>query len=128
MPMDGSVTVFEAKIAQKLFDYFRTHGFVVLKNALTSDEVMHFVQLYDNDRKEFGPPNCWHPFDGYQTRNCNALVTSPGFDTLLRHPKILPLVTFLMGGPVCFSETCLRQMAPYDGDPHQNFHRDRSHW
>ena len=75
---------------------------MVLEDALTSDEVMHFVQLYDDDREKFGPPNCWHPFDGYQTRNCNALVTSPGFDKLLRHPKILPLITFLMGG-LCVS-------------------------
>lgn len=126
--MNGSFTVFEAKTDQKLFDYFRAHGFAVLKDALTSVEVMHFVQLYDKDRKEFGPPNCWHPFDGYQTRNCNALVTSQEFDTLLRHPKILPVIEFLMGGPVCFSEICLRHMAPHDGEPHQNFHRDRPHW
>ncbi len=56
--MNDSFTVFEAKADQKLFGYFRAHGFAVLKDSLTSDEVMHFVQLYDKDRKEFGPPNC----------------------------------------------------------------------
>ena len=35
---------------------------------------------------------------------------------------------FLMGGPVCFSEICLRHMGPYDGEPCQDFHRDRPHW
>ena len=128
MPLNSSYPVFAAEISQKHFEYFRTHGYVVLKDVLTSDEVAHFVRLYDNDREKFGPPNCWHPFDGNQTRNCNALVTSPGFDRLLRHPKILPLITFLMGGPVCFSEICLRHMAPYNGEPHQDFHRDRPHW
>lgn len=89
--------MFEAEISQEHFEYFRTHGYVVLKDALTSDELTHFLRLYDIDREKFGPPNCWHPFDEYQTRNCNALVTSPGFDELLRHPKILPLITFLYG-------------------------------
>ena len=44
---------------------------------------------------------------------------------MLRHPNILPVITFLMGGPVCFSEICLRHMAPYDGEPYQ---KDRPHW
>ena len=128
MSLTDNLPMFETNINQELFEYFRAHGYVVLKEALAPNEVEYFAQLYDNDRTEFGPPNCWHPFDTYQTRNCNALVTSPGFDKLLRHPKILPLITFLMGGPVCFSEICLRHMAPYDGKPSQNFHRDRPHW
>lgn len=128
MPLNGSSTVFAANMDRKLYEYFRSYGYVTLKDALTSNEIEYFVQLYDNDREKFGPPNCWHPFDGHQTRNCNALVTSPGFDKLLRHPKILPVIAFLMGGPVCFSEICLRHMAPYDGEPHQSFHRDRPHW
>jgi len=33
-----------------------------------------------------------------------------------------------MGGLVCFSDMCLRHMAPYNGEPHQNFHPDRPHW
>lgn len=43
MPLNGSFSVFEAKTSQKLFEYFRTHGYVALGDALTSDEVMHFV-------------------------------------------------------------------------------------
>ena len=128
MSLTDNRSMFETNKTQRLFEYFRTHGYVVLKDALTPNEVAYFTQLFDNDRAEFGPPNCWHPFDTYQTRNCNALVTSPDFDKLLRHPKILPVVTFLMGGPVCFSEICLRHMAPYDGEPRQSFHRDRPHW
>jgi ectoine hydroxylase-related dioxygenase (phytanoyl-CoA dioxygenase family) len=34
----------------------------------------------------------------------------------------------LMGGPVCFSEICVRHMAAYDGEPFQNWHRDRPRW
>ncbi len=89
MPLNSSYPVFEAKISPKLFEYFRTHGYVVLADALTSDEVMHFVRLYDNDREKFGPPNCWHPFDRYQTRNCNiAMLSSPHRDLII-HCAIL---------------------------------------
>ena len=107
--------------------HFREHGYVILKDAFTPDEVTYFREIYDRDREQFGSPNCWHPFSN-QMRNCNALVTSPEFDQLLRHPKILPAIEFLMGGPVCFAEICLRHMSPYDGEPHQRFHRDRPHW
>ncbi|MDE0298013.1 MAG: hypothetical protein OXN17_05235 [Candidatus Poribacteria bacterium] len=86
VPLNGKSAMFEAKANRTLFEHFRKHGHVVLKHALTPGEVRHFVQLYDNDREKFGPPNCWHPFDVHQTRNCHALVTSPGFDKLLRHP------------------------------------------
>ena len=112
---------------QALLPHFREHGYVILKDALTLDEVTHFLEIYDRDREQFGSPNCWHPFSN-QMRNCNALVTSPEFDQLLRHPKILPAIEFLMGGPVCFAEICLRHMSPYDGEPRQGFHRDRPHW
>jgi hypothetical protein len=111
-----------------ILEHFRKNGYVILENALTPDEVVHYTELFDRDRREFGHPNCWHPFGGYQTRNCNALVTTPEFDGVIRHPKVLPVIEFLMGGPVCFAETCLRHMAPYDGEPNQHFHRDRPHW
>ena len=112
---------------QALLPTFRENGYVILKDTLTPDEVTYFCEIYDRDRKEFGHPNCWHPFAN-QTRNCNALVTSPEFDRLLRHPKILPAIEFLMGGPVCFGEICLRHMGAYNGEPHQGFHRDKPHW
>ena len=34
--MNDSFTVFEAKTDQKLFDYFRAHGFAVLRTCLKS--------------------------------------------------------------------------------------------
>ena len=111
----------------QLFEHFHRNGYVVLRDVLTLDELGRYVKLFDGDRAAFGPPNWWHPFQ-YQTRNCNALVTSPEFDGLLRHVKILRVIEFLMNGPVCFSEMCLRHMAPYDGPPRQKFHRDRPHW
>jgi hypothetical protein len=111
-----------------IFQHFHQNGYVVLEDALTPDEVEYFVEIYNRDRREFGHPKCWHPFGGYQNRNCNALVTSPEFDGLLRHPKIYDTIEFLMGGPICFAEICLRHMGAYAGEPNQSFHRDRPHW
>ena len=127
-----SVTTFSfidaAANTQGILTHFQNNGFVILENVLTPDEVEYYVDLFDRDRQKWGSPNFWHPFGTYQTRNCHALVTSPEFDQLLRHAKILPLVEFLMGGPTCFSELCLRHMTPYNGTPNQSFHRDRPHW
>jgi len=103
---------FEANAKEKLFAHFHDCGYVVLENVLTPNEVGRYIELYDRNVEKFGSQNCWHPFDSQQLRNCNALVTSPEFDEVLRHPKILPVIEFLMGGPVCFSEICLRYMAP----------------
>ena len=71
---------------QALLPHFRENGYVILKDTLTPDEVTYFREIYDRDREKFGSPNCWHPFSN-QMRNCNALVTSPEFDQLLRHPQ-----------------------------------------
>ena len=107
--------------------HFRENGYVVLENALTPDEITRYTELFDRDRSEHGRPNLWHPF-AHQMRNCNPLVTTPEFDELIRHPNIMPVIELLMGGPVCFSEICLRYMEPNDGETEQRFHRDRPHW
>ena len=56
------------------------------------------------------------------------LITTPAFDDLIRHPRILPTVEELMGGRVCFGEIGLRRMDAYDGAVHQGWHRDKPHW
>ncbi len=105
---------------------FAQQGFVVLGQVLDADDVRRFRDLFDEDRRRF--PYFWHPYGYHQEANYDALVTTPAFDALVRHPRILPVVEALMGGPVCFGEIGLRRMGPYDGEPHQQWHRDRAHW
>jgi hypothetical protein len=108
------------------YSFFRKHGYLVRSDLLSADEVREFLDLYDGDREEFSYR--WHPFGKYQHANYDALVTTLGFDRLVRHPVILERVVALMGGPVCFGEIGARHMGPYDGPAAQEWHRDRPHW
>ena len=104
---------------------FAQNGFVNLGRVLKPTEVAHFRDLFEVDRRDY--PYFWHPYGHHQQANYDALVTTPAFDGLIRHRKILPVVESLMGGRVCFGEIGLRRMPAYDGAPHQQWHRDRAH-
>lgn len=107
-------------------NFFSQNGFLNLGQALEQTELQYFHDLFEEDRKEY--PYFWHPYGHHQETNYDALITTPKFDELIRHPKILPVVEELMGGPVCFGEIGLRWMGPYDGHFHQSWHRDKPHW
>lgn len=108
-------------------NFFKANGYLMLHDALTSEEVDRFRTLYDRDRSDIryfwrliGP-------NGNQTVNCDPLISSPEFDDLVRHPRLLTCVEELLGEPACLSEVCLRHMEPYRGAPKQSWHRDRQH-
>lgn len=106
--------------------FFRQNGFINLGKVLSDEEVDHFRDLFDEDRRRF--PYFWHPYDHHQEANYDALVTTPAFDGLVRHPAIYGTIEELMGGPLCFGEIGLRSMGPYKGALHQRWHRDKAHW
>ena len=105
---------------------FARQGFVDLGPLLDSSEVEHWLGLFDDDRRRH--PYFWHPYGYHQQANYDALVTTPGFDGLIRHPALLGIVESLLGGPACFGEIGLRRMTAYSAEPHQEWHRDRAHW
>ena len=109
------------------FDFFKQNGYLVLKDALTADEVGHFLALYDRDRAERS--FFWRDagLGIHQWLNCDSLVSSPEMDDLVRHPRLMSYVDKLMCGPTCLAEVCLRHMGPYDGELFQSWHRDRPH-
>lgn len=107
-------------------DFFAQNGYLNLGKILDQGEVEYFNGLFESDRENF--PYFWHPYGHHQEANYDALITTPEFDELIRHSKVLPVVEALMGGPVCFGEIGLRYMGPYDGAPHQHWHRDKPHW
>jgi len=70
--------------------FFRQNGYVVLRNLFDAAELQRITALYDKDRKDH--PWNWHLFGHHQTINCDALVTTPAFDSVVRHPLVLPAV------------------------------------
>jgi len=107
------------------WDFFERNGYVVLPDALSAEDTARFRELYDRDRNEFG--YLWRMYSHHQTINCDALVSTPELDEAIRHSKVLPAIEALMGGPVCFSEICIRHMARHDGTLRRGWHRDRPH-
>ncbi len=120
------------------YKFFEEHGYLELGKLLTDEEVQHYLELYDRDRAS--NQCCWHRTPGLTgladtpsgssiiSINLDVLVSSPEFDTLVRHPKVLPIAEALMGGPICFSEILLRHVVPYDGEHSTGWHRDKPHW
>ena len=109
-----------------LYRDFAQNGYVNLGKVLSDDETAYFLGLFDEDQKKY--PYFWHPYGHHQYANYEALVTTPAFDELIRHPKLITNIEELMGGPLAFGEIGLRQMGSYDGEPHQQWHRDRGYW
>ena len=108
------------------YQFFQNHGYLSLGKIFTDGEVTNFLSYYDYDR--INHSDYWYPFGHHQTINCDALASTPDFDHLIRHPQVIDPLLTLMGGPICFSEICLRHMAAYDGEFNQGWHRDRPHW
>ena len=106
-------------------DFFRQYGFVVLGDLLTRAELHEYLDLFHEDRRR--APLRWG-LRGHQYCACDALITTPEFDRVIRHELILSAVEELMGGPVCFGELCARHMDPAGEAAAQGWHRDRGHW
>ena len=108
------------------YEFFRTNGYLVLGKVLTGHEVAGLVAGFDRDREE--NPQLWRYIghDTHQTGNGNALVSWPQVDDVVRHPRILPLVRELMGGPLAILGVSIRHMDAHEGPPKnaQQWHGD----
>lgn len=120
------------------YNFFAQNGFLKLGKLLSDGEIERYLKLYDRDRS--ANICCWHRTVGLtepasttstpsnMSINLDVLVSSPEFDAIVRHPKVLPIVKTLMGGPICFAEILLRHVVSYQGKTSTGWHRDRPHW
>ena len=125
IPLQALATFQMTILTEDNLDFFRHKGYLVRTDLLSHREIGELVGLFDADRKK--APLRWMR-RGTQDGNYDALVTTPEFDRVVRHPRIMQAVEELMGGPVCFGEIGIRSMGPYDGKVKQHWHRDRPHW
>ena len=116
----------EIDMKQADYQFFKENGYVSLGKILSDAEVEHFVNVFDRDRTDV--EDHWYRIGLHQTVNCDALLTSPEFDNVIRHPAVMDCLRTLMGNDPCFSEICIRHMAPYDGELNRGWHRDRPYW
>jgi hypothetical protein len=104
---------------------FRQHSAVILPDLLSAEEVGLLNEAIDRDRRD-------HPFMWYaetaRDYNCNLWLTEPIFERTVRHPRVLPLVERLMGGPICFEELAVRHRDGAREPRDTDWHRDRGHW
>tara|TARA_B100000029_G_scaffold389840_1_gene386450 strand:+ start:159149 stop:159886 length:738 start_codon:yes stop_codon:yes gene_type:complete len=108
-------------------DFFERNGYVQLEGVFSDAELQYYTELYDRDLSD--SEYFWHPiaFNGHQRVNCDPLISSPDFDSLIRHPKLLEPIEIILKGPSCLAEACLRHMPPHDGEPVEEWHRDHDH-
>jgi hypothetical protein len=106
-------------------EFFIANSFVILPALFSENEVAELNNAIDHDRKN-------NPFMWYCTTsrdyNCNLLLTQPIFEKMIRHPRILPLVERLMGGPCCFEELAVRHKSAELESRDTDWHRDRDYW
>jgi len=112
-------------VSERDLEFFKQNGYISLGKILTDNELARYTEQYDRDRETQG--YFWSGYNHHQSINCDSLVSWPEVDELIRHPKAIPPIEELMGGAVCFSEVCVRHMAPYEGEVRQAWHRDRRH-
>ena len=108
------------------YQFFRENGYVSLGKILTDQEVAYYANLFDLDRAE--KQAFWFDYGHYQTVNYDVLASTPEFDQLIRHHRVMEPLHRLMGGDLCFSEIGLRHMDRYTDIPkHWGWHRDGKH-
>ena len=112
---------------QKDYDFFQEHGYLPLGKILSAEELAYYTAIFDRDWAE--ERERWYPAPDHQMINCDALVSSPEIDGIIRHPNIIKPLHALMGEEICFSEICIRHMAAHESPELQrSWHRDRPHW
>ena len=110
-------------------EFFKNNGYLVLGNVLNDEEITRCLQFFDRNRSEHAYLWRYLGHDTHQTGNTDCLQSWFEVDEIVRHPKILPIVRELMGGPLCLLEVSARHMDVHPGAVKiaQQWHRDVRH-
>jgi hypothetical protein len=104
--------------------HYRAHGWIDLGRILGDEEVGRFAEHFDRNRRDF--PTWWRTHGNPETTlTADPLVTTPEFDALVRHPRIVAAVSAALGGTARFWEVSLRHIGPMGGRAlADGWHRD----
>ena len=107
-------------------EFFKENGYLVVPDALSTEEVRSINKAIDRDLIE----NTVMWIDRRQTgrtQNAHALLACPEMDVTMRPPTLLPLMNAIMGKDLCAEEHSVMLRAPNpDGDTECRWHRDAS--
>ncbi len=107
-------------------EFFKENGYLVVPDALSTEEVRSINEAIDRDLVE----NLVMWQDRGQTgrrQNVHALLACPEMDVTMRPPTLLPLMGAIMGKDLCAEEHSVMLRAPNpDGDTECRWHRDAS--
>ena len=109
---------------QELLEFYRENDYVVVPDALSSDEVCTINEIIDCDLVE-NPAMWFEREDGHYQLNVHLLITHPEIDFTMRPPRLLPLLEAIMGPDLCAEEHSVRIRRPNpDGPTSCHWHRD----
>ena len=81
---------------QELLEFYRENDYVVVPDALSTDEVRTINEIIDRDLVE-NPAMWFEREDGHYQLNVHLLITHPEIDFTMRPPRLLPLLEAIMG-------------------------------
>ena len=111
--------------------FFEAHGYVVLSNAISAEDVAFLNAFCDRTQAE--RPDAWGLGERRKPHHRNQgliysqpLLDHPELDFYTRHPRSYPVVARLLGGEdkVRFAEFNLRETPEGGGAGAMNFHHD----
>ena len=116
---------------EDIHTFFAEHGFAVINDCLSADEIEHLNEFCDRTQRE--RPDAWglgakrrphHRSHGLMF--AQPLLDYPELDPYTQHPSSYPAVCRLLGGAdkARFSEFNFREAPRNAGRGRQNFHHD----
>jgi len=104
-------------------DLVRTHGYAIVRGALSAHEVAALSSAVDRALADFAIPFGTNEFLGFRTRRVfNLLARSEAFEALPVHAALLPLAEELLGPDCLLSSLTAIEMNP--GETSQPLHAD----
>jgi ectoine hydroxylase-related dioxygenase (phytanoyl-CoA dioxygenase family) len=102
-------------------EFFETNGYLVIENALSSNELAALNAALDRDFSERRDTYYSRAERTYQSVRVMEVETA--FDALIQHPNTFPVLREIMGDDVAFSELSVIVKEPHT-PTHSGWHKD----